>query len=141
DTKELMENFDDFLEFVKELNDYSWRLNKDEKRFLECVLRFQKGLVVDPSFIIAVKDVKECHKEVSDVVANQIELVKETMKLQEEILGICFNEEERVDNRIEALQKEMKSLLRRKGALQGEIHDDVTKLISRRHSLVNLLDM
>ncbi|MCI60535.1 hypothetical protein A2U01_0081791, partial [Trifolium medium] len=41
ETKELMENIADFLEFVKELNDYSWRLDKNEKRFLECVLRFQ----------------------------------------------------------------------------------------------------
>ncbi|MCI67399.1 hypothetical protein A2U01_0088658, partial [Trifolium medium] len=43
ETEELMENIDDFLEFVKELNDYSWRLSKNEKRFLECVLRFQRG--------------------------------------------------------------------------------------------------
>ncbi|MCI62077.1 hypothetical protein A2U01_0083334, partial [Trifolium medium] len=87
----------DFSEFVKELKDYSWRLNKDEKRFMDCVLRLHKELVADASFIIVVEDVKECHTEVTDAVANQIDLVKESMLVQEEILGLCFNEEERVD--------------------------------------------
>ncbi|MCI82242.1 hypothetical protein A2U01_0103516, partial [Trifolium medium] len=40
--------------------------------------------------------------------------------------GLCFNEEERVDDRVEAIQKELKLLLKRKRALQGEIHADVT---------------
>ncbi|MCI51317.1 hypothetical protein A2U01_0072561, partial [Trifolium medium] len=52
------------------------------------------------------------------------------MEVQEEILGICFNEEKRVDDRIEMLHREMKPLLKRKRALQGEIRDDVTKMIS-----------
>ncbi|PNX58270.1 hypothetical protein L195_g050824 [Trifolium pratense] len=109
DTEELMENFDDFSEFVKELNDYSWRLNKEEKRFLDSVLRLQKGLTTDASFVIAVENVKECHTE-------------------------------RVDDRLDLLHKEMKPLLKRKRALQGEIRDDVTKLISRRRFLVDLLE-
>ncbi|MCI54963.1 hypothetical protein A2U01_0076213, partial [Trifolium medium] len=60
ETEKLMENIADFSEFVKELNDYLWRLDKNEKRFLECVLRFQRGLVADASFITAVEDVKDC---------------------------------------------------------------------------------
>ncbi|PNX84535.1 hypothetical protein L195_g040597 [Trifolium pratense] len=138
DTEELMENFDDFSKFMKELNDYALRLNKEEKRFLDSVLRLQKALTSDASFVIVVENVKECHIEVSEAVNNQIEIVKETMEVQEEILGICFNEEKRVDDRLEFLQKEVKPLLKRKKALQGEFQDNVTKLISRRRFLVDL---
>ncbi|MCH91384.1 hypothetical protein A2U01_0012311, partial [Trifolium medium] len=140
ETEELMGHVDDFSEFVKELNDYSWRLNKKESFFLDCVLRFQKGLVADASFISTVEDVEYCHKEVVDVVFNQTELVKETMCVHEEILALCFNEEEKVNGRIEVLQKELKPLLKRKIALQDEIHNDVTKLVARRHSLVRHQD-
>ncbi|MCH86310.1 hypothetical protein A2U01_0007165 [Trifolium medium] len=140
DTEDLMEDFSEFSEFVKELNDYSWRLNKEEKRFLESVLRLEKELTASASFVIAVENVKDCHTEVTEAVNSQIGIVKETMEVQEEILGICFNEEKRVDDRLELLHKEVKPLLKRKRALQGEIRDDVTKLISRRHSLVDLLD-
>ncbi|PNX83677.1 hypothetical protein L195_g039721, partial [Trifolium pratense] len=88
---------------------------------------------------IAIEDVQECHKEVTEALNNQIGLTKEFMKLQEEIVGLCFSVEERVDEEIASLHKELKPLLKRKRALQGEIHEDVTKLISRRHSLMDLL--
>ncbi|CAJ2652020.1 unnamed protein product [Trifolium pratense] len=139
-TEDLMDDFGEFSEFVKELNDYCWRLTKEEKRFLDSVLRLEKELKDSASFVIAVENVKECHSEVTEAVDSQIEITKETMGVQEEILGICFNEERRVDDRLAMLNKEMKPLLKRKRALQGEIRDDVTKLISRRHSLVDLLD-
>ncbi|XP_045819183.1 ankycorbin-like [Trifolium pratense] len=139
-TEDLMEDFGEFSEFVKELNDYCWRLTKEEKRFLDSVLRLEKELKDSASFVIAVENVKECHAEVTEAVDSQIEITKETMGVQEEILGICFNEERRVDDRLAMLNKEMKPLVKRKRALQGEIRDDIAKLISRRHSLVDLLD-
>ncbi|PNX69905.1 hypothetical protein L195_g056977, partial [Trifolium pratense] len=94
-TEDLMEDFGEFSEFVKELNDYSWRLSKEEKRFLDSVLRLEKELQDSASFVIAVENVKDCHSEVTEAVGSQIEIVKETMGVQEEILGICFNEERR----------------------------------------------
>ncbi|PNX96668.1 hypothetical protein L195_g019880, partial [Trifolium pratense] len=98
------------------------------------------GLASDASFISVVENVNECRTEVTEAVNSQIKIVKETMEVQEEILGKCFNEERRVDDRLELLHKELKPLLKRKRALQSEIRDDVTKLISRRHSLMDLLD-
>ncbi|PNX56482.1 hypothetical protein L195_g049904, partial [Trifolium pratense] len=136
---DLMENSGDFAEFVNELKDYAWRLNKEERYFLDCVLRLHRELAADASFIIASEDVKECHKEVTEALTSQIGLTKESMKLQEEIVGLCFSEEKRVDEEIDSLKKELKPLLKRKRALQGEIHEDVTKLIARRHSLMELL--
>ncbi|MCI52135.1 hypothetical protein A2U01_0073379, partial [Trifolium medium] len=68
----------------------------------------------------------------TDAVLSQIELVRQTMRVQEEILALCFNEKERANDRVEALQRELKPLLKRKRALQGEIHADVTKLVARR---------
>ncbi|MCI37763.1 hypothetical protein A2U01_0058989, partial [Trifolium medium] len=86
------------------------------------------------------EDVKDCHKEMTDAMHSQIELVKETMHVQEENLALCFNEEERVNDRVKALHRELKLLLKRKRALQGEIHANVSKLVARRHSLVRLQD-
>ncbi|MCI21336.1 hypothetical protein A2U01_0042503, partial [Trifolium medium] len=123
ETMDLMENADDFAEFAHELQDYAWRLNKEERYFLDCVLRLHRELKANASFIIAAEDVQECHKEVTEALASQIGLTKESMKLQEEIVGLCFNEERRVDEKIDSLQKELKPLLKRKRALQGEIHD------------------
>ncbi|PNX76833.1 hypothetical protein L195_g032792 [Trifolium pratense] len=138
-TMDLMENADDFAEFVNELKDYAWRLNKEERYFLDCVLRLHRELVANVSFIIAAEDVQECHKEVTEALTSQIGLTKESMKLQEEIVGLCFSKEKRVDEEIASLQNELKPLLKRKHALQGEIHEDVTKLIVRSHSLMELL--
>ncbi|PNX68851.1 hypothetical protein L195_g056393, partial [Trifolium pratense] len=90
-TEDLMEDFGEFSEFVKELNDYSWRLSKEEKRFLDSVLRLERELQDSASFVIAVENVKDCHSEVTEAVDSQIEITKETMGVQEEILGICFN--------------------------------------------------
>ncbi|PNX68748.1 hypothetical protein L195_g064122, partial [Trifolium pratense] len=51
-TEDLMEDFGEFSEFVKELNDYCWRLTKEEKRFLDSVLRLERELKDSASFVI-----------------------------------------------------------------------------------------
>ncbi|MCI91768.1 hypothetical protein A2U01_0113063, partial [Trifolium medium] len=51
ETDELMDQADDFSEFVKELNDYSRRLDKKESIFQGRVLRLQKGLTADAPFV------------------------------------------------------------------------------------------
>ncbi|MCI63389.1 hypothetical protein A2U01_0084646, partial [Trifolium medium] len=57
------------------------------------------------------------------------------MRVQEEILAISFSEEETVDRQIEALEKDLKSLLKRKRDLQIGIQNDVVKLLAKRHTL------
>ncbi|MCH97517.1 hypothetical protein A2U01_0018512 [Trifolium medium] len=96
-TEDLMEQVNDFTVFVEELKDYTWRLTNKESLFLECVLRFQKELAADVPFIHLVEEAEYCHKEVVAAVFNQTWLVKEGMRVQEEILAISFNEEEKID--------------------------------------------
>ncbi|PNX82435.1 hypothetical protein L195_g038464 [Trifolium pratense] len=111
DTEELIENFDDFSEFVKELNDYAWRLNKEEKRFLDSVLRLQKGLTSDASFVIAVENVKECHTEdyedklakVKDSYAATKKKLKENVAAQGEQISNLMKEKEETVSTVEAL--------------------------------------
>ncbi|MCI36549.1 hypothetical protein A2U01_0057772 [Trifolium medium] len=62
------------------------------------------------------------------------------MRVQEEILAISFNEEETVDGKIEALEDNLKPLLKRKRDLQVGIQNDVAKLLVKRHTLVRLQD-
>ncbi|MCI36430.1 hypothetical protein A2U01_0057653, partial [Trifolium medium] len=56
ETDELMGQVDDFSEFVKELNDYSWRLDKKESLFLGRVLRLHKGLTADAPFVNSIEE-------------------------------------------------------------------------------------
>ncbi|MCH87772.1 hypothetical protein A2U01_0008650 [Trifolium medium] len=105
-TEDLMEQVDDFTTFVEELKDYSWRLSKKESFFLERVLRFQKELVIDVPFIQLVEEAEDCHMEVVVALFDQTWLIKESMRVQEEILAISFSEEEIVDGRIETLEND-----------------------------------
>ncbi|MCI54042.1 hypothetical protein A2U01_0075289, partial [Trifolium medium] len=56
ETDELMDQVDDFSEFVKELHDYSWRLDRKESFFLVRVLRLQKGLTADAPFVNSIEE-------------------------------------------------------------------------------------
>ncbi|MCI47526.1 hypothetical protein A2U01_0068768 [Trifolium medium] len=51
------------------------------------------------------------------------------MCVQEELLVVSFTEEEAVDNRIQALENDLKPLLKRKRDLQAGIQNDVSKLL------------
>ncbi|MCI91348.1 hypothetical protein A2U01_0112642, partial [Trifolium medium] len=56
DIDELLNQVDDFTEFVNALKDYSWRLTKKESVFLERILYFQKKLSADAPFVNSVEE-------------------------------------------------------------------------------------
>ncbi|MCH86332.1 hypothetical protein A2U01_0007187 [Trifolium medium] len=138
ETEDLMEQVDDFSTFVMELKDYSWRLTRRETVFLDQVLRFQKELVADVPFINLVEEAGWIHEEMVTSSFAQSGLIKESMKVQEEILALSFAEEEIIDDKIEALDRDLGPLLKRKKELRAEIHVGVTKLLERRSALVRV---
>ncbi|KAK2356111.1 hypothetical protein QL285_093466 [Trifolium repens] len=136
DIEELLDNVEEFKTFVDELNDYKWRLTDDEKAFLELVLELSKRLEKDAAFIETTTTVFDCYTEFEDALEQKIAATKDNIDLQEESLYLNMSAEEVVENRIEALEKELRPLVKRN--LQMDIQYDVARLIRTRSSLARL---
>ncbi|KAK2362671.1 hypothetical protein QL285_087714 [Trifolium repens] len=132
DIEELLDNVEEFKIFVDELKDYKWRLTEDEKAFLELALELSKRLEKDAAFIETTTTVFDCYTEFEDALEQKIAATKDNINLQEESLYLNMSAEEAVENRIEALEKELRPLVKRKGNLQMDIQYDVARLIRTR---------
>ncbi|KAK2396174.1 hypothetical protein QL285_057841 [Trifolium repens] len=138
DIDELMDNVEEFKTFVDELKDYKWRLTEDEKAFLELSLELSKRLEKDAAFIETTTTVFDCYTEMEEALEQKIAATKDNIDLQEESLYLNMSAEEAVENRIEALEKELRPLVKRKRNLQMDIKYDVARLIRTRSSLARL---
>jgi chromosome segregation ATPase len=138
DIEELLDNVGEFKTFVDELNDYKWRLTDKEKDFLELVLELSRRLEKDAAFIETTTTVFDCYTELEDALGEKITVTKDSINLQEESLYLNISAEEVVVNRIEALEKELRPLMKRKRNLQMDIQYDVARLIRTRSSLARL---
>jgi predicted nucleic acid-binding Zn-ribbon protein len=123
---------------VDELNDYKWHLTDKEKAFLELVLELSRRLEKDAAFIETTTTVFDCYTELEDALGEKITVTKDSINLQEESLYLNISAEEVVVNRIEALEKELRPLMKRKRNLQMDIQYDVARLIRTRSSLARL---
>jgi DNA repair exonuclease SbcCD ATPase subunit len=138
ETVELMDQVEEFKTFVDELKDYSWRLTEKETAFLEVVLELQKRLVKNAAFIQTAEIISDCHTEMEDAMEKRITVTKERIQVQEEILSLQMSVEDAIDYRIEALEKELRPLMKRKRNLQMDIQYDIAKLIRTRSFLARL---
>jgi chromosome segregation ATPase len=138
DIEELLDNVEEFKTFVDELNDYKWRLTDDEKAFLELALELSKRLEKDAAFIETTTTIFYCYTEFEDALEQKIAATKDNIDLQEESLYLNMSAEEAVENRIEALEKELRPLVKRIRNLQMDIQYDVARLIRTRSSLARL---
>jgi hypothetical protein len=123
---------------VKELQDYSWRLTDKERAFLAVVQELAKRLLDDAAFIMTTDNVEYCHKELAEALEKRIEATKERIKSQEEVMALSLLAEEAIDNRIDALESQLRPLVKRKMNLQMDIQYDVAKLIRTRSYLCRL---
>ncbi|KAK2380820.1 hypothetical protein QL285_068479 [Trifolium repens] len=121
DIDELMDNVEEFKTFVVELKDYKWRMTDDEKTFLELALELSKRLEKDAAFIETTTTVFDCYTKMEDALEQKIAATKDNIDLQEESLYLNMSAEEAVENRIEALEKELRPLVKRKRNLQMDI--------------------
>jgi hypothetical protein len=138
DIDEFLDNVEEFKTFVDELNDYKWRLTDKEKDFLELVLELSRRLEKDAAFIETTTTVFDCYTELEDALGEKITVTKDSINLQEESLYLNISAEEVVVNRIEALEKELRPLMKRKRNIQMDIQYDVARLIRTRSSLARL---
>ncbi|KAK2381507.1 hypothetical protein QL285_069100 [Trifolium repens] len=135
---ELLDNVGEFQTYVEELNDYKWRLTDEQKVFLELALELSKRLEKDAAFIETINAVFDCYTALEDTLDKKIAVTKDCIDLQEESLYLNLTAEEAVENRIEILEKELRSLMKRKRNLQLDIEYDVARLIRTRSSLARL---
>ncbi|KAK2409852.1 hypothetical protein P8452_71131 [Trifolium repens] len=138
DIDELLDNVGEFQTYVEELNDYKWRLTDEQKVFLELALELSKRLEKDAAFIETTNAVFDCYTALEDTLDKKISVTKDNIDLQEESLYLNLSAEEAVENRIEILEKELRSLMKRKRNLQLDIEYDVARLIRTRSSLARL---
>jgi hypothetical protein len=114
DIDALYDQVDDFSEFAEELRSASWRLTNAELRFLERVIHLKDGLNDDVAFIESVEDAHHLHHELVSNLFDQTWCLKESMRVQEELLNLAFTEEEAVIHRMKALEDELKILAKKK---------------------------
>ncbi|KAK2389450.1 hypothetical protein QL285_063038 [Trifolium repens] len=136
--EDLLDNVGEFQSYVKELNDYKWRLTDEQKVFLELALELSKRLEKDAAFIETTNAVFDCYTALEDTLDKKISVTKDIIDLQEESLYLNLSAEEAVENRIEILEKELRPLMKRKRNLQLDIEYDVARLIRTRSSLARL---
>jgi predicted nucleic acid-binding Zn-ribbon protein len=98
----------------------------------------EKKLLEDAAFIETAETVEHCHREVVEAMDRKIEVTKDRIKAQEEVLALSLSAEEAIDDRIDTLENELKPLVKRKRNMQMDIQYDVSKLIRTRTYLTRL---
>jgi hypothetical protein len=95
-------------------------------------------MVKDAAFIQTAENIADCHSEMEEAMKKWISVTKERIHVQKEILSLSMSAEDAIDNRIEILEKEHRSLMKRKMNLQMDIQYDIAKLIKTRSFLGRL---
>jgi hypothetical protein len=67
-------------------------------------------------------------------------LVKEGMRMYESTLAASFDEEDSIDHQLAKMRVEIEHLEEKKLKLKRDIKDDVTKLLEKRRTLLELQD-
>jgi hypothetical protein len=111
---ELLDNVGEFQTYVEELRDYKWRLNDEQKAFLELALELSERLEKHAAFIETTNAVFDCYTALEDTLDKKISVTKDSIDLQEESLYLNLSAEEAVENRIEILEKKLRPLMKRK---------------------------
>ncbi|KAK2373135.1 hypothetical protein QL285_074193 [Trifolium repens] len=138
--EDLMDDYEDFASMVTNLRDYSWRLTLPQHEFLECLLALRDRMIKDFPFISAVEE-SRCHSQRTNaVIFDEMWLVKEGMRMYESTLAASFDEEDSMEHQLAKMRVEIEHLEERKRKLKRDIKDDVTKLLEKRRTLLELQD-
>ncbi|KAK2362240.1 hypothetical protein QL285_087318 [Trifolium repens] len=138
--EDLMDDYEDFASMVTNLRDYSWRLTPPQHEFLDCLLVLRDRMIKDFPFISAVEE-SRCHSQRTNAaIFDEMWLVKEGMRMYESTLAASFDEEDFVEQQLAKMRLEVVQLEEKKSRLKKDIKDDVTKLLEKRRTLLQLLD-
>jgi hypothetical protein len=140
DPEDFMDDYEDFASMVTNLRDYSWRLTPPQHEFLDCLLALQDRMIKDFPFIMAVEE-SRCHSQRTNAaIFDEMWLVKEGMRMYESNLAVCFDEEDNLKHQLPKLRAEIDQLEAKKCKLKKDIKDDITRLLEKRRTLLELQD-
>jgi septal ring factor EnvC (AmiA/AmiB activator) len=135
-----MDDYEDFASMVTNLRDYSWRLTLPQHEFLDCLLALRDRMIKDFPFISAVEE-SRCHSQRTNAaIFDEMWLVKEGMRMYESHLAVCFDEEDNLQHQLAKLRAEIDQLEAKKRKLKKDIKDDITRLLEKRRTLLELQD-
>jgi hypothetical protein len=135
-----MDDYEDFASMVTNLRDYSWRLTPPQHEFLDCLLVLRDRMIKDFPFISVVEE-SRCHSQRTNAaIFDEMWLVKEGMRMYESTLAASFDEEDFVEQQLAKMRLEVVQLEEKKSRLKKDIKDDVTKLLEKRRTLLQLQD-
>jgi TolA-binding protein len=97
-------------------------------------------MIKDFPFISAVEE-SRCHSQrTNTAIFDEMWLVKEGMRMYESTLAASFDEEDSMEHQLAKMRVEIEHLEERKRKLKMDIKDDVTKLLEKRRTLLELQD-
>jgi TolA-binding protein len=97
-------------------------------------------MIKDFPFISAVEE-SRCHSQRTNAaIFDEMWLVKEGMRMYESTLAASFDEEDSMEHQLAKMRVEIEHLEERKRKLKMDIKDDVTKLLEKRRTLLELQD-
>ncbi|KAK2398604.1 hypothetical protein QL285_048527 [Trifolium repens] len=138
DPEDLMDDYEDFASMVTNLRDYSWRLTPPQREFLDCLLALRDRMIKDFPFIMAVEE-SRCHSQRTNAtIFDEMWLVKEGMRMYESNLAVCFDEEDNLKHQLAKPRAEIDQLEAKKCKLKMDIKDDITRLLEKRRTLLEL---
>jgi hypothetical protein len=137
---DLIDDTEGFSTLVNDLQDEASELTPTERRFLNYLVPFRDKLVRDAPVIASVECAEaESQSVLSDILDKSWDL-KEAMRMYEGTLSASFDMEEEYDRAIVKLQEETELLEEKKKKLKMDIRDDISLLLERRQSLLELKD-
>jgi hypothetical protein len=137
---DLIDDTEGFSTLVNDLQDEASELTPTERRFLDYLVPFRDKLVRDAPVIASVECAEaESQSVLSDILDKSWDL-KEAMRMYEGTLSASFDMEEEYDRAIVKLQEETELLEEKKKKLKMDIRDDISLLLERRQSLLELKD-
>jgi hypothetical protein len=137
---DLIDDTEGLCTLVNDLQDEASELTPTECRFLDYLVPFRDKLVRDAPVIASVECAEaESQSVLSDILDKSWDL-KEAMRMYEGTLSASFDMEEEYDRAILKLQEETALLEEKKKKLKMDIRDDISLLLERRQSLLELKD-
>jgi hypothetical protein len=137
---DLIDDTEGFCTLVNDLQEEASQLTPTERRFLEYLVPFRDKLVRDAPVIASVECAEAESQGVLSTIMDKSWDLKEAMRMYEGTLSASFDMEEEYDRAIVKLQEETEHLEEKRKKLKMDIRDDISLLLERRQSLLELKD-
>jgi hypothetical protein len=135
---DILESAGEFCVLVGDLEEEKDNISPSELLFLERCVTFKEKLLKDAPFIFSVECADLQSHRVTAAMNDETWYTKEAMRMYEATLSASFDEEEKIKTMEHRLEVEAAKLKERKKLLRKDIQEDITKLLKKRKSLLEL---